>query len=137
MAEEDKKQEQTEEETFSRNSESIIFENQAGRLSRLLRLLYFSRACRIIYLLLLVVNVAMGVWVVVDAVRRRSPAQGFYVLEFTVNSILLLDVFMRLCLHGCRRYWCAKTNVFEFVIVWVCMIISILSIIRTLELTSK
>ena len=98
---------------------------------RMARSLYFSSGCRCIYLFLLIYNLGLGVWAIVDLVRNKKPHYSYYICECGINTVLICDVTLRLWLKGCYQYWRACTNVFEFIIVWVCMIITILSIIGT------
>ncbi len=116
-------------------TESMIWNNVDGPCTRLARSLYYSSACRFIYLFLLAYNCGLAVWAIHDLLAQSKPDFVFYVFESAINAVLALDVMMRLWLKGCYNFWREWTNVFEFFIVGACLIITALSIVGTAGLT--
>ncbi len=117
-------------------TESMIWNNMASPCKRAANSLYFSKACCGIYIILLGLNCGLAVWAVYDLVRRNSPNNVFYICETVINSALLVDVMLRLWIKGCYKYWHECTCIFEFFVVWACIIMTVLSFSRIFRATS-
>ena len=110
--------------------DSVIWDDMDNPIKRTVQSLYHATACKYIYLVLLVMNFGLGIWVIIDFVLNKFPGTVFYVFEFVINIILLADVLFRMWLNGWHRFWRSLSNIFEFCIVIVCLILSIITIAR-------
>ena len=110
--------------------DSVIWEDMDNPIKRTVQSLYHAISCKYIYLVILVMNFGLGIWVIIDFVLNTFPGTAFYVFEFVINIILLVDVCLRMWLNGWHRFWRSLSNIFEFCIVIVCLILSIITIAR-------
>ena len=96
----------------------------------MIKSLYFSVKCRVIYILLLIYNIGLGAWCSAILIAKLKQNWYFYILEFIINFILICDVVIRFWIKGCYKYWHECSNVFEFFIVIFCVSSLVLNIIR-------
>ena len=118
-------------------SESVIWDDVPSPYRRLVQSVYHAPTCRYIYLGILALNIALAIWIIVDAIRGSMPHAVFYVFELLVNVALMSDVIVRFWLNGCYRFWHSISNVFEFVLVSVCFLLTIVTIARIISTCKK
>jgi len=116
--------------SFISEKGSHIWDADASKGKQFARSLYFSTKCRWIYFFLILLNCLLGLWAAYDLYKNNKPHTAFYILETIVNVILAMDVILRIWIKGCRGYWKQCTNTFEFILVWSCLIITVISIIQ-------
>ena len=100
---------------------------------RIVNSLYFSCTCRVIYLLLLLYNIILAVWVIHTIIYNQSFDILFYTLESILNAILVIDVGLRMWIKTCYRYWKEYVSYFEFFFVFACTCCTILGIVCNLN----
>ncbi len=111
-------------------AESMIWEDMPSPFKRMIKSLYYSTACKVIYLVILAANAALAIWVMVVLINGTYPHTAFYVFELLINVVLLVDVIIRMWVQQCYRYWKSAFNIFEFVLVSVCTILTIITMVR-------
>ena len=109
---------------------SVIWDDMPGPYKRIVQSVYYSSSCRYIYGFLLLCNLALAIWIIIVIFNSMQIHAAFYVIELGVNLVLLTDVFLRMFLNGCYRYWHIFSNILEFGIVIVCFILTIVCIAR-------
>jgi len=102
-------------------SKSTACSNAAKRL-------LFSKAHYALYLLMIIANLILVVWIIVNAVivkRFTSPSHWmFLVLEIFINIALAAEVSLMMLTLG-KKYWHSRANIVDFVI----LMLSILSLV--------
>ena len=116
---------------------SVIWSDVSTPCKRLVKTVYFSSCCRCIYIFLLLCTCGLGIWAGLFIVRGKRPHWTYYLSESCVNLVLVVDVMMRQWIKGCYKYWREYTNICEFVLVWICGILTVLSITDLELITGK
>ena len=123
--------------SFIAGSQSHIWDDVPNPCKRVAKAIYFSSKCRYIYIFLLIYNCVLGVWAAIYLLKNKPLHWSFYVFESGINLVLSVDVTFRLWIKGCHNYWKERTNVFEFVMVWTCVLITVLSVVELAPFTGK
>ena len=109
-------------------ADSVIWEELDNPIKRFVQHIYHAVACKYFYLILFLLNLALGIWVVVSFINESFPEVAFYVFEFGISIILFFDVCLRMWVNGWTRYWRSLSNIFEVCLVVICLSLSIITI---------
>ena len=109
-------------------SRSVIWDNTASPCKYTMQSMYYSSKCKYVYIFILIVTVILGIWSIIDLFTKTYPGTFFYILEFLINIIFLIDICIRLWLNGFSRFWRSVSNIIEVILVFVCVILSCLII---------
>ena len=107
-------------------SRSVIWDNTASPCKYAMQSMYYSSKCKYVYILILIITVILGIWSIVDLFTKTYPGTFFYILEFLINIIFLIDICIRIWLNGFVRFWRSISNIIEVVLVCACVILSCL-----------
>jgi len=81
--------------------------------------LYFSRAYTVLYVFMILLNVVLLIWLVLNGTGQVT--RGFLALETIVTCVLGIEVAARMLTQG-KKYWERYSNWFEFVVLILCTI---------------
>uniref|UniRef100_A0A7S2RFV8 Ion transport domain-containing protein n=1 Tax=Mucochytrium quahogii TaxID=96639 RepID=A0A7S2RFV8_9STRA len=87
-------------------------------ISLIVNRLHFSRAYALFYGFMIVINMIMLVWLVLDGGRPVSSI--FWALEVTVTVVLALEISSKLIAGGCK-YWSSLYNWFDTIVLTLCV----------------
>lgn len=79
---------------------------------------YFSTAYSVLYVVMILLNLIMLVWLVINSTGETSSA--FVIFEGLVTLVLGIEVAARMLTQGCK-YWKRWSNWFEFTVLLLCI----------------
>ena len=126
-----------------------VFATEQNPVEIFLNRLYYSNECKYYYLFLIFVNTVLISWTLIDYKKASRIIQyiyiyvyiniyilfveswAFLIIEILVNSVVVIDLLCRMRMIGWRRYWKSIGNIFEVIIVIVCLVSFALAFVCT------
>jgi len=102
-----------------------IIEANHNKCDTYLNRLYVSHSCQFFYIFLIVMSTILIAWTYIEG-SKLPESNLFVLLENLITLIIVIDFVCRVRLIGWRKFWKSGWNIFDSIVVLVCVTSSIL-----------